>query len=105
MGSGQKRVHLGRGPITYPTGQLFSSRKTLETGTSFYVGTKSLVELVLSINLGTNWYCSACGLGNTLNTQSCKIFLSITAILLAFLRAKIFFIFGYEKCSLRLIHE
>jgi hypothetical protein len=45
----------------------------------------------LSTTFGTNWYCSTCRLGNTFCTQSWKILLSITAILFAFSRAKIFF--------------
>jgi hypothetical protein len=40
------RVQSGRDPITYPTGQLVGSRKLVETGTSFYIGTKRLVKLV-----------------------------------------------------------
>jgi hypothetical protein len=44
-GSGQMRVWLGRGPITYPTRQPFCSGKLVETGTSFYIGTNRLVKL------------------------------------------------------------
>jgi hypothetical protein len=49
MISGQMRVRLGRGLITYPTVQLFGSRKLVETGTSFWVGTKRLVKAVISL--------------------------------------------------------
>ncbi len=37
---------MGRGPITYPTGKSFGSRKLVEAGTSFYVGNKRLVKFV-----------------------------------------------------------
>ncbi len=46
MGSGQAMVRLGRGPITYPTAQLFGSWKYVETGTSLYVWPKRLGKLV-----------------------------------------------------------
>ncbi len=46
MGCGQMKVWLGRGPITYPTGKPFGFWKLVETGTSFYIGTERIVELV-----------------------------------------------------------
>jgi hypothetical protein len=49
MGSGQTRVRLGRGLMTYSTGQLFGSGKLVETGTSFYIGTNRLNKLVFAI--------------------------------------------------------
>ncbi len=47
MGSGQTRVRLGRGPITYLPGKPFGSWKLIETGKSFYVEIKRSVKLVL----------------------------------------------------------
>ncbi len=44
--SGRMRVRLGKGWITYPTGQPVESWKLVETGTSLYVGLKRLTKLV-----------------------------------------------------------
>ncbi len=49
-GSRQMRVWLGRGPITYPTGQPFESRKLVETGTSLNVGLKRLAKAVIQLD-------------------------------------------------------
>ncbi len=46
MGSGQTMMRLGRGSITYPTGQPSESWKLVETGTSIYVGLSRLTKLV-----------------------------------------------------------
>ncbi len=48
-GNRQTRVRLGKGPITYQTGQLFGCRKLVETGTTFYIETKRLVKLVATV--------------------------------------------------------
>ncbi len=55
MGSGWMRVRLGRGPITYPTGQLFCSGQFIDTCTNFYVGTKMLVKLVFTGYWAVHW--------------------------------------------------